>query len=325
MIHQLGRRAVLGASLAAVCPSAVFAGTDRTGTLDGNGPVTLLLGDQRGAIRSILKSAGQLEGLPYRIQWAFFPVGAPLIAAVASSALDFGYVGDATATFAFASARPLKVITVWKTDGAGSALVVRRGSTARTMRDLVGRRVAFVKGSPGHLLVIAALKREGLAPDQIVATPLSAANARTALANGSIDAWAIWDPFIATVEIEDHARILMTAHGLVDEVECGIANQEAITQKRGELLDFMARVNKALLWGNTHQEERARGFSQDSGVPLDVARLTSSRLHMMPLNHVTDEAIAIHQRVADLYHSAGIIPSPIDVAEFYDRSFIIPG
>lgn len=324
MIRLPGRRTILGASIAALLPLPAVAGTDQAGAIDGNGPVTLLVGDQRGATRSILKSAGQLDGLPYRVQWAFFPVGAPLVTAIAAGALDFGYVGDATAIFAFAGERPLRVITVWKMDGASCALVVPRGSTARTMRDLIGRRIAFVKGSPGHLLVLAALKREGLTPDQIIATPLSAANARTALTSGSIDAWAIWDPFIATVEREDQARILLTAHGLVDEVECGVANQGAITGKRGELLDFLARVNRALAWGNTHREERARGFSQDSGVPIEVARLTSSRLHVMPLNHVTDEAIAIHQRVANLYQSAGVIPSPIDVARFYDRSFVIP-
>ena len=320
----LSRRAVLGASLFSFLPSRLWAASETSGPIDGKGDSILFIGDQRGGVRSLLRAAGQLAGLPYRVQWASFPVGAPLVSAIASGSLDFGYIGDATATFAFAAGSPLKAITVWNVDGKSNALLVPKDSTARTMRDLIGRRVAFVKGSPGHLLVLAALRHEDLNADQIVVVPLSAANARTALANGSIDAWAIWDPYAATAELEDHARIILTAHGLVDEVECGVASETAVANKRIELTDFMARVGKALAWGETHLEERARAFSQDTGTPLDVSRVTASRMLMTPLPSVTDGAIAIHQQVADLYQAAGVIPSRLDVTHFYDRSFVIP-
>ena len=46
---------------------------------------------------------------------------------------------------------------------------------------------------------------------------------------------------------------------------------------------------------------------------------------MTPLPSVTDKAIAIHQHVGDLYQEAGVIPTRIDVARFYDRSFVIAG
>lgn len=325
MTTALSRRRVVGALMGYVTPIPVFASADYGTTIDGSGVAELIVGDQRGATRSILKAAGQLDDLPYRIQWSFFPVGAPLITAISVGAIDFGYVGDATATFAFASGRPLKVITVWKMDGTGSAIVVPKTSAARSMRDLVGRRVAFVKGSPGHLLVVAALKREGLTLDQIVATPLSAANARTALASGAIDAWAIWDPYIATVELEDHARILLNARGVIREVECGVANEDVISQKRSLLLDFMQRVNRSIAWGDSHHEERSQAFSRDTGVPIDIARLTSSRLAITPLGRIDEDAIATHQHVADLYQAAGVVPSRVDVAQFYDRSFNIGG
>lgn len=320
----LSRRAILGTPFLSLLPSPLQAASGLSGPEDGSGGVTLFVGDQKGGIRSLLKAAGQLEQLPYRIQWASFPVGAPLIAAIASGALDFGYVGDATATFTFATGSSLKAISSWHVDGKSNALLVPGKSNVRTMRDLIGRRVAFVKGSPGHLLILAALKREGLDTGQIVPVPLAAANARMALASGSIDAWAIWDPYAATAELEDHARILLTAHGLVDEVECGIASETAIAKKRPELTDFMSRVGKALAWSATHLEERAVAFSRDTGTPLDIARVTSSRMVMTALPSVTDEAVAIHQKVADLYQTAGVIPSRITVADFYDRSFSIP-
>lgn len=321
----LSRRTMLGTSLFSLLPLQVLAAPQSQEVVDGKGSSTLLIGDQRGGVRSLLRASGQLANLPYRIQWASFPVGAPLVSAIASGALDFGYVGDATATFAFASGSPIKAITVWTVDGQSNALLVPQSSKVQTMRDLIGRRVAFVKGSPGHLLLLAALQREGLTAKQIVGVPLSAANARTALASGSIDAWAIWDPYAAMAELEDHARIMLTAHGLVDEVECGVASEKAIATKRAELTDFMSRVGKALVWGQSHLDERSRAFAQDTGTPLDVARRTASRMLITPLPSVTDKAIAIHQHVGDLYQEAGVIPARIDVARFYDRSFAIAG
>ncbi|BCK77299.1 sulfonate transport system substrate-binding protein [Acetobacter aceti NBRC 14818] len=320
----LPRRTVLGASFLSLLPLPLQAAPGLSGPVDGSVGPTLFIGDQKGGIRSLLRAAGQLEQLPYRIQWASFPVGAPLISAIASDALDFGYVGDATATFTFAAGSPLKAISAWHVDGKSNALLVPGNSKARIMRDLIGRRVAFVKGSPGHLLVLAALRQEGLDVGQIVQVPLAAANARMALSSGSVDAWAIWDPYAATAELEDHARILLTAHGLVDEVECGIASEAAIIKKRAELTDFMSRVGKALTWGANHQEERALAFSRDTGTPLDIARVSSSRMVMTALPSVTDEVIAIHQKVADLYQTAGVIPSRLNVIDFYDRSFLIP-
>ncbi|MFT8719479.1 aliphatic sulfonate ABC transporter substrate-binding protein [Acetobacter sp.] len=324
MKNFLSRRTLLGASFLSLLPFPLEAAPSLSGPVDGNSGSTLFIGDQKGGVRSLLRAAGQLERLPYRIQWASFPVGAPLISAIASGSLDFGYVGDATATFTFAAGSSLKAISAWHVDGKSNALLVPGSSNVRTLRDLIGRRVAFVKGSPGHLLVLTALQREGLGADQIVQVPLAAANARMALSSGSIDAWAIWDPYAATAEIEDHARILLTAHGLVDEVECGIASEAAITHKRAELTDFMSRVGKALAWSVTHLEQRALAFSRDTGTSLDIARVTSSRMVMTALPSVTDEVIAIHQKVADLYHAAGVIPSQLNVANFYDRSFLIP-
>ncbi len=318
------RRTLLGASLLPFLPEWPATAAEDTGAVDGDGSSTLRVGDQRGGVRSLLRVAGQLERLPYRIQWASFPVGAPLIAAIGAGALDFGYVGDATATFAFAAGSPVRAITVWTVDGVSDALLVPESSAARTMRDLAGRRVAFVKGSPGHLLILAALRRESMKTEDIIAVPLSAANARSALANGSIDAWAIWDPYAAMAELQDHARIILTAHGVIDEVECGIAGTSAISTRRAELTDFMARVGRAVAWGDAHPEERALGFARDTGIPIGVARRTVSRMQMKPLPSVTDTAIVTHQKVADLYHSAGVIPADIDVSRFYDRSFTIP-
>ncbi len=43
------------------------------------------------------------------------------------------------------------------------------------------------------------------------------------------------------------------------------------------------------------------------------------------LSKVTDDAIATHQKAADIYADIQLIPRRIDIAQVYDRSFNLPG
>ncbi|MEA1648041.1 ABC transporter substrate-binding protein [Nitrospirillum sp. BR 11164] len=283
----------------------------------------LRVGDQRGAVQVLLKAAGELEHVPYRIDWALFPVGAPLVEALNADAIDFGYVGDATTTFALAAGARLKTINVWDFGQGGAAIVVPDKAPIHTVADLRGRRVGLVRGSPGHLLVVAALKQAGVPLADVTLVYLSAADAKAALGGGSIDAWAIWDPYVAAAQLQDHMRILVGSQGTVREVECGVASDGAIAAKRAQLIDFIARVRRAYQWVRAHRQEQAEAYARDTGTPLDVAVLTFSRQQVTVLPAVTDEAIAVHQAVADLYFEAGVIPTRVDVAPTYDRSFVL--
>ncbi len=153
---------------------------------------------------------------------------------------------------------------------------------------------------------------------------LTGVDARSALEAGSIDAWSIWDPYIAEAELHGNARILLTSQGVVDEVECGIATQQAIDTKRPQLLDFLARVRRGIDWGDAHPDERAQLFSGETGMKLEVMQRTYARTHIIVADRVDDAAIAVHQNVADLYTELGIIPAKLDISQAYDRSFVLP-
>jgi sulfonate transport system substrate-binding protein len=286
-------------------------------------PALLRIGDQRGNTRSILEAAGELKNVPYRLEWSVFPVGAPLVEAMNAGAVDFGYVGDATTTFGLAGGAPIKTINVWTFDGAGSAILVRPEAGIRKVPDLRGKKIAVVKGSPGHLLVAAALKKSGLSIKDVTLVFLSAADAKAALVSGSIDAWAIWDPYVSMEELRDHMKVLVSSNAVMREVECGIASDQAIATKRPELLDFIARVRRAYQWASTHRDAFARAYARDTNLPLDVAQRMVSRWGVTVLPSVTPQAIALHQKVADLYYEIGIIPDRLDISKAYDHSFVI--
>ena len=283
--------------------------------------VVLHVGDQRGSTRALLQGAGELDHVPYKIEWDVFPVGAPLIEAMKAGAVDFGYVGSSTMTFGLAAGAPIKAINVWRFDGPGSGILVAGNGPIKTVADLRGKRIAVVRGSPGHLLVIEALEQAGVPLKDVTIVNLSAGDAKAALTSGSIDAWSIWDPFLAIGEQQDHDRVIITSAQLA----CGVASDSAIAAKRAQLLDFIGRVQRAYAWAEAHPEAAARSYAAETGVPLDIARIVRGRQHAVVLTSVTDEAIAAHQHAADLYARVGLIPKHIDIAQVYDRSFVIGG
>ncbi len=313
--EPLGRRRLLVSGLSLLSVSAVV----------GCAPKALVLhvGDQRGSIRSLLKAAGELESVPYVIDWDIFPVGAPLVEAIKAGAVDFGYVGSSTMTFALGTQAAIKAISVWTMKGSGSGVLVRQDAPIHAVADLRGKRVCVVKGSPGHLLVVRAFSAAGVPLSAVTMVYLSAGDARAALTSGAVDAWAIWDPYLAIGQLQDHDRVIVTSEHLSPEVECGVASQNAITHKRPQLLDFIGRVQRAYQWADTHLDAVAQAYASDTGVPLDIARFVRGRSHVEVLSAISDEAIAEHQQAADVYTEIGLIPRRIDVSQIYDRSFVL--
>src|SRR4051794_6021903 len=64
--------------------------------------VTLKIGDQKGGSKSLLTAAGLLDDLPYKIEWATFTSGPPLLEAVSAGGVHIGRVGNTPPIFAAA-------------------------------------------------------------------------------------------------------------------------------------------------------------------------------------------------------------------------------
>ena len=144
------------------------------------------------------------------IKWIEFTSGPPLLEAMSIGSVDLGAVGDTPPIFAqAANANIVYVAGSRITNGQG--ILVPANSSIRTIADLKGKRVGFTKGSSAHNVVIATLEKAGLTYEDITPVYLTPPDAGPAFANGSIDAWAIWDPYFAIGEKRQNGRILINA------------------------------------------------------------------------------------------------------------------
>jgi len=280
----------------------------------------LKAGDQKGNLRALLETAGQLDDLPYDIQWAEFPAAAPLAEALNAEAVDFGPIGDAPLLFAIAAGTRIKAFAVNRSDAYGTAVLVRPDSPIKSAADLKGKTIGTNRGSIGHFIALKALASAGLKPDDAQIRFIPPAEAKLALTAGSLDAWATWEPYTALAETAGHARVVVNGRGLWSGLSFLAATDTALQKKRPQLTDFVARVRRAQTWSYQHAPEYSATLARIIGIPPEAARLQFERRATKWLA-VDDQVLADQQRSADFYLGVGLLKQRLDVRTTFDTGF----
>jgi sulfonate transport system substrate-binding protein len=317
--------ALTAAVAAAACGSSKPAG-DPAIRADGSvdlSKVTLRVGDQKGTgAQALLQSAGELKNVPYKISWAQFTSGPPLLESINAGAVDIGGVGNAPPVFAAAAGSRIKIVTSYRAGLTGQAIVVPKDSAIKSPAELRGKKIAVAKGSSAHYHLLTVLTKAGLAFSDVQPQYLQPADALAALSTHRVDAWAIWDPYTAQAERQEGARILVDGTGYVQGDSFFVAGDKALAgkAKAAALRDFVARIQRAHAWVNTHPRPWAGAYAQLTGLPYEVT-FTAVKRDPYTDHPIDATVIAGEQQVADAFAAAKLIPGKVTMADFIDDRF----
>src|SRR6266702_444364 len=283
-------------------------------------PVTLRVGDQKGGNRSLLEIAGLAKDLPYKIEWSEFPAAAPILEALNAGALDVGCSGDLSFLSVYAAGAPIKAIGGTKSDAKTQAILVRQDSPIKSAADLKGKRLAGTRGGWGQFLIDATLEKAQIKLEDATFAPLGPVDAKIALVAGSIDAWAVWEPYVSFATLKDKARVIADGEGLTPTITFIVASDSAIATKRAAVQDLLQRLNKARLWSLDHLGEYAKSTAELTKLPEDVLLSAYTAQRTSPI--VIDENVVKEvQEASDRSTRYGILPKKLDVNQAVDRSF----
>ena len=313
--QRLSRRTTVGLLFAAVA-GVMAAGMPVMAQAQAKAEVRI--GYQKYGTLTLLKGRGTLEKRLAEqgvgVKWTEFPAGPVLLEGLNVGSIDFGTVGEAPPIFAQAAGANLVYVGNEPPSPASEAIVVPKGSSLRTLADLKGKKIALNKGSNVHYLLLKALERAGVAYADIQPVFLPPADARAAFERGSVDAWAIWDPFLAAAEKQIGARVLADGKGLVANYQFYLASR-TYAEKNPEILrivqDEVAKVDD---WGRNNPDEVATILSAQTGLSKDVVALAASR-YAYGVKPVSVDVIAAQQKVADAFSNLKLIPKPIVVKD----------
>jgi sulfonate transport system substrate-binding protein len=282
--------------------------------------VTLRVGDQKGGNRSLLEIAGLAKDLPYKIEWSEFPAAAPILEALNAGALDVGYTGDLAFLTVYAAGAPIKAIGGTRADARTQAILVRNDSPIKSIADLKGKRLAGTRGGWGQFLIDATLEKAGNGIDDATFAPLGPVDAKIALVAGSIDGWAVWEPYVSYATLKDNARVVANGEGLTPTITFYVASDQAIATKRAAVQDLVQRLDKARLWSLDHVAEYANATAELTKLPEDVllSAYTAQRTSAIVIDAGVVKEI---QQASDRATRYGILGKTLDVDKALDRSF----
>jgi sulfonate transport system substrate-binding protein len=313
------RRRTLGLLFAAAVAAPLSAPfVDLPQARAAGAPREVRIGYQKYGTLTLLKGRGTLEKRlaekNITVKWTEFPAGPALLEGLNVGSIDFGTVGEAPPIFAQAAGANLVYVGNEPPSPDSEAIVVPKNSTLRSVTELKGKKVALNKGSNVHYLLVKALEKAGVDYREIQTVYLPPAEARAAFERGAVDAWVIWDPFLAAAEKQLGARVLADGKGLAANHQFYVAARP-FAEQYGDVvrtvIDELAKVDE---WGRTHQPEVATILAAQTGLPVDVVGLAAQR-YAYGVRTVTPDVLAAQQKIADTFYSLKLIPKPIVVRD----------
>ena len=312
---SIPRRALLSAAAAAAV-SSVLPGR----SLAADGKVALRIGYQKSSsIFIILKARGTLESLlgpkGVEVKWIEFTSGLPLLEGLNVGSLDFSAdVADTVPLFAQAAGAQLTYVAAEGPSPAAQAIVVPETSPIRRVADLKGKRIALAKGAGVQYLVLKTLEQGGLKFQDIELAYLTPADARAAYERGSIDAWAIWDPFLAAAQQQAKARVLSDGKGIASYRRFYLAATPWAKRNDAVVKEVVQQLAKTGQWIKQNPAEAAAFHAPLVGLDATTMEIANGRrsYNVIP---VAADALDEQQKIANAFTQAGLLPRQINVRE----------
>ncbi|NUT63738.1 sulfonate ABC transporter substrate-binding protein [Herbaspirillum sp. C9C3] len=307
------RRRLIGAGLALGAAGAT--------TVFGERPAQaatrqLRVGYQKGAL-SIIRAHGSLEQrlapLGASVKWVEFSAGPVQLEALGAGSIDFGDVGEAPPIFSQAAGTPLVYVGATVPRPYVEAVLVKQDSLQKPVQ-LKGKRIALNKGSNVHYFLVKLLEKHGLQYGDVTPVWLAPADARAAFERGAVDAWAIWDPYLAAAQQTLKARILADADGVVKNRAYYFSTRTYARDNADLIRIALEELAKVDTFAQTRPDEYASELAGILGLPKSVLDVVVRRYHYgtLPITHaILDE----QQQIADTFLDLKLIPRKIKLSE----------
>lgn len=255
-------------------------------------------------------------GAKAEIKWSSFAAGPPINESFAAGQQDFGFLGDTPAIIGKAAGINTRIVALTSTGPSSLAVVVPARSKIASPRDLKGKKVAVVKGSYAHHLLVLVLQQGGLTTGDIQLINLSQADIATAIASGDIDAAAVWEPLITKLESQGAVRVLRDGTGIKKGALVIVATDDYARKNREQAKAVLRAYQRGVAFIKANPAEAARLISADVNLPPELLVKIFSKFDYSPAIQADD--VAELKKTETFMLGAGLIKAPVNIDGFVD-------
>jgi NitT/TauT family transport system substrate-binding protein len=246
--------------------------------------------------------------------------------ALISNRMQAGFVVAPLAIALRSQGVPIKI--VYLGHRYGSAVVVQKDGPIRSVKDFVGKTIAIPsRFSDERLIVLKALKENGLKPSDVKLVEMAPPDVAGALAAKAIDAFSMGEPYPSQAEMGGFGRVLFHAKEYwPDYMSCVLVVRQDIIDSRPEtvqlLVDGVARSGLWLEGGKPYREYAAEFvgryyFNQPPALLKWALTNPIDRVMYAPLTPFK----ADFDLVQDLMIESGVLATKMQFEEYVDVQF----
>jgi len=291
------------------------AGAGASGTAEGPGGTLDIDFATYNPLSLVIKEKGWLEeelsDEGVTVNWVQSAGSNKANEALRAEAIDVGSTAGSAALLARANGTPIKTIALYS-QPEWSALVTGPDSDITDVTDLVGRNVAATKGTDPYFFLIQSLEEAGVDPSEVTVQNLQHADGKTALDNGSVDAWAGLDPIMAGAEAEGaelfYRNVDFNTYGFLNATESFLEESPELAQTVVDVYE------KARAWSLENPEETARILAEVAGLDEDVATTVIEERSNLDVDPVPgQDQLDVLERVGPILVETGDVASQENV------------
>lgn len=322
------RASLLAASAGTTLPRLSLAAADASAPPQ----VTIaVIGDLNSGTWASLRSA--VTGRPVEAQIGTkvvfqqgFTASLPVMEAIRAGGVDFTFATATAVVNAVGANVPIVPLAAFPLPLTEVDLIVPADSPIKSAADLRGKKVAHQNGTTGTYSLIKFLETAGLRLPDVQAVSLSGADAFTALARGSIDAWIHWQPASAIALAKLGNKVRLVPGVKTYDYAFYVAHRNLVEKHGSTAAKLVRAIRDTQAYINAHPAESVAlwaslgGFSPNS-VEQEVFKqlIIDKRLSESPadaLRPVDEAAAASTQDLADNFFALGVLQSKVDVRSF---------
>jgi len=204
-----------------------------------------------------------------------------------------------------------------------SALVVKKGGLVKAVKDLAGKRIAYVPGTMHEILLRETLTQNGLSPEKDVhLTRVDFFDMGLALARGSVDAFLSGEPFPTIAVVQGYGEILSYPYygESIGTINAGMLVKEDTIRKRPDLVAELVLAHaRATEYLKAYPDEWLNRASE-FGTSLKILQKAAGN---MELAWEMDESFVRKARaLGDRMEALGVINRQPDYDKLFDLSFV---
>jgi sulfonate transport system substrate-binding protein len=220
----------------------------------------------------VLKKQGWVEAAfkGSTIKWVYSAGSSNALNFLQGNAVDFGSTAGSAALLSRANGNPIKTVYIYE-QPEWTALVVAKDSTAKSITDLKGKKIAAQKGTDPYFFLLRTLAEAGLSQADIQYVNLPHGDGRTALERGQVDGWAGLDPHMAASELQAGSKLIyrnkaFNTYGFLN-------GREEFVKKYPETTKTLIQLyERAKQWIVEHPDDAAKILSDEAQLDVTVAK-----------------------------------------------------